>query len=106
MNLWEQIITIGVCALATICTRALPFLLFSRGKTPSYIRYLGNALPLAIFAMLVVYCLKDVPITTGWHGLPEALGILITISLHLWQRNFLLSIAGGTVFYMLLMRWM
>ena len=63
MTLTEQIITIGLCALATMLTRFLPFILFSgKRKTPEYIKYLGNALPAAIFGMLVVYCLKNVNI--------------------------------------------
>ncbi len=56
MILTQQIITIALCALGTMATRFLPFLLFSSRKpTPGYIRYLGNALPAAIFGMLVVY---------------------------------------------------
>ena len=58
----------------------------------------------AVIAMLVVYCLKDVSLLQGSHGVPEALGILMTVALHLWQRQMLLSIAGGTVFYMLLVQ--
>ena len=61
MSFSEEIATIALCALATILTRAVPFLVFSGKKpTPPYVRYLGDALPAAIFAMLVVYCLKDV----------------------------------------------
>jgi len=55
--------------------------------------------------MLVVYCLKNVSILTGSHGLPELLGILITAGLHFWKRQMLLSIAGGTVCYMLLIQF-
>ena len=48
MTLTQQIITITLCALGTMATRFLPFLLFSSRKpTPGYIRYLGNALPAA-----------------------------------------------------------
>ena len=105
MTLLEQIATVALCVLATMATRFLPFLIFKPGKpTPAYIQYLGKALPQAIFAMLVVSCLKDVSLLQGSHGVPEALGILMTVALHLWQRQMLLSIAGGTVFYMLLVQ--
>ena len=105
MTLLEQIATVALCVLATMATRFLPFLIFKPGKpTQAYIQYLGKALPQAIFAMLVVYCLKDVSLLQGSHGVPEALGILMTVALHLWQRQMLLSIAGGTVFYMLLVQ--
>ncbi|MFV0635478.1 branched-chain amino acid transporter permease [Mitsuokella sp.] len=106
MTLSEQVITIAMCAIGTMLTRFLPFLVFSSKKpTPDYIQYLGRALPCAIFAMLVVYCLKDVSFTTGNYGLPEMLGILITILLHRWKRQMLLSIAGGTISYMLLLQY-
>ena len=102
MSFSEEIATIALCALATILTRAVPFLVFSGKKpTPPYVRYLGDALPAAIFAMLVVYCLKDVAWLAAPHGVPELLGIAVTAALHLWKRQFLFSIAGGTIFYML-----
>jgi len=79
MTLTEQVITIAMCAAGTMATRFIPFLVFRESReTPDYIRYLGNALPLAIFGMLVVYCLKDVFFVSGRHGLPEATGIIIT----------------------------
>lgn len=104
MTLTQQFITIGLCALATMLTRFVPFLLFSGKKTPRFIQYLGQALPGAIFGMLVVYCLKGVNPMVYSHGLPEALAILVTVILHLWKRQMLVSIAGGTVCYMLLLQ--
>ena len=105
MTLTEQIITIAICALGTMATRFLPFLIFGGKKpTPRYIQYLGKALPGAIFAMLVVYCLRNVTPLTGSHALPELIAIAVTVGLHLWKRQTLLSIAGGTVVYMLLVQ--
>lgn len=106
MTLTQQIITIALCVLATMITRFLPFLVFSSSKpTPKYIRYLGDYLPPAIFGMLVVYCLKNVTLFAGSHGLPELIAILVTVGLHLWKRQMLLSIAAGTVCYMLLVQF-
>ena len=105
MTLTQQIITIAICALGTMATRFLPFVLFSdKRPTPCYVQYLGKALPAAIFGMLVVYCLKNVDLLSGGHGIPELMAILVTAGLHLWKRNMLLSIAGGTVGYMLLVQ--
>ncbi len=105
MTLAQQLITIGLCAAATMLTRFLPFLVFSAKRpTPKYIQYLGHALPGAIFAMLVVYCLKDVSILSGSHGLPELIAIAVTIALHLWKKQLLLSVAAGTICYMLLVQ--
>ena len=106
MTLTQQIITIALCAAATLLTRFLPFVLFSSKRpTPKYVHYLGKALPSAIFSMLVVYCLKGVSIVSGSHGLPELIAIVLTVALHLWRRQTLLSIASGTVAYMLLVQF-
>lgn len=105
MSVMEQIITIAVVALGTMLTRFLPFLLFPAGKpTPRYVQYLGKALPGAVFGLLVVYCLKNVSLLLGSHGLPELIAILVVAGLHLWKRQMLLSIAGGTICYMLLVQ--
>ncbi len=105
MTLGQQIVTIGMVILGTALTRFLPFLIFPAGRpTPKYIKYLGKVLPAAVFGLLVVYCLKDVSLFTGSHGLPEMISIAAVAGLHLWKRQMLLSIAGGTVCYMLLVQ--
>lgn len=104
MTLFEQIITIALMGIAVMLTRFLPFALFQGRKTPRYVQYLGTVLPSAVFGLLVVYCLKNVDITSGWHGAPEAIGIIVTIILHVWKRQMMLSIAGGTITYMILVQ--
>ena len=95
-----------VAAVVTAATRFIPFLIFSGKKpTPDIVVYLGKVLPYAIMGMLVVYCLKDVAFLSAPYGIPELLGCLVVALLHLWKRNTLLSIATGTVFYMLLIRF-
>lgn len=106
MTITQQVVTIGLCVLATLMTRFLPFLVFSSDrKTPAYVTYLGKALPAAIFGMLVIYCLKNVSFLSGTHGIPEIISIVAVILLHLYKRNMLLSIAAGTVCYMLLVQF-
>jgi len=96
---------IGMVILGTILTRFLPFMLFPAGKpTPKYIQYLGKVLPSAVFGLLVLYCLRDVSLAAGSHGIPELLSVAAVILLHVWKRQMLLSIAGGTVLYMLLVQ--
>lgn len=105
MTLTQEVITIALCVLGTMITRFLPFLVFSdRKPTPKYVQYLGQALPSAIFGMLVIYCLKNVSVLSKSHGIPELIAIAVTILLHLWKNQMLLSIAGGTVCYMLLVQ--
>lgn len=106
MTLTQQIITISLCASATILTRFLPFIIFSENKkTPEVIQYFGKYLPSAVFGMLVIYCLRKVSILQAPHALPEIISIIITVVLHLWKRQMLLSIAAGTISYMLLIHF-
>ena len=105
MTLWQQAITIAMCILGTQITRWITFIVFSSEKpTPKYIQYLGKALPAAVFGMLVVYCFKGISIFSGTRGIPEAIAILAIVIVHLWKKKMLLSIAVGTVVYMLLVQ--
>ena len=91
--------------LGTMVTRFLPFLIFPEGKEPpEFIQYLGKVLPYAVIGLLVIYCLKDVP-GSGTYGIPEFLAIVFIVLLHRWKKSILLSIGGGTVFYMLLVQF-
>ena len=95
-----------VAAVVTAALRFAPFLIFGRGKeTPALILYLGKVLPFAIMGMLVVYCMKDVAFLSAPYGIPELLGCAVVAVLHLWKRNTLLSIAAGTISYMLLVQF-
>lgn len=106
MTLLQQLITIAMVVLGTMITRFLPFIIFPQNKpVPKYIQYLGRALPPAVFGLLVIYCLKNVSVFTGSHSIPEAISILIVVFLHLLKRQILLSIAGGTICYMLLVQF-
>ena len=96
---------LGVSAACTLLLRALPFLIFTKNRPmPEWLHRLGNTLPMAIMAVLVVYCLKDAfadPVTTG---IPQAAGVLAVILSYKWKKNTLLSILAGTVVVMILMR--
>ncbi|MCR5250758.1 MAG: AzlD domain-containing protein [Lachnospiraceae bacterium] len=96
-------ILIALMALTTMALRFLPFLVFGK-KTPKYISYLGKVLPQAIIALLIVYCLKDVSLTTHPFGIPELLAGISVVVMQVWKRNAVLSILLGTAFYMLLIR--
>lgn len=106
MTLTQQIVTIAMVILGTMLTRFVPFFVFPAGKpTPKYVQYLGNVLPPAVFGLLIIYCLKNVSIFTGSHAIPELLAITLVIAFHTWKRQMLLSIAGGTIFYMILVQF-
>ncbi len=94
-----------VTAVCTFATRALPFIVFPKGREiPAAVLYLGKVLPAAVIGMLVVYCLRDTVLFSAPYGLPELIAVLVTALLHIWKRNNLLSIGAGTVLYMFLIQ--
>lgn len=100
----QSIVIIAICAVCTFLERAFPFLIFRGKEVPEIVRYLGRVLPMAIMATLVMYCLKGITFSSvaGWA--PTLLASAITALLHLWKRNTMLSIFGGTICYMLLVQ--
>lgn len=119
----QAILSILVMALVTFLTRALPFLLFDRGESPpKLVLYLGRVLPPAVIAMLIIYCLRTPALTVapeltanmsniwaavvsffvGWA--PQLISGAVVVLLHLWKKNDLLSIFGGTILYMFLVQ--
>lgn len=107
MTTSQQVITILLMALCVVLTRALPFLLFrSKESTPRFVTYLSDYLPSAVFGMLVIYCLKDINFLSGTHGAPQMLGVLICVLFHLLWKNMFVTIAGGTISYMLMIHFL
>lgn len=101
----QALASIAVMAAVTFLTRALPFLLFDRGDhPPRIVLYLGQVLPPAIIAMLIVYCLKGVSFASPAGWVPSLLAGLTGLVLHLWKKNDLISIFGATVLYMVLVQ--
>lgn len=102
----HAVLTVALTAAVTILIRFLPFMIFTKGrKTPEFIEYLGKVLPYSIMGMLVIFCLKNISFVNAPHGLPEIIACGVVAGLHIWKRNTLLSIIGGTACYMLLIRF-
>ncbi len=99
-------LTVLIIAAVTALLRFLPFLIFNeKRKVPEVILYLGRVLPYASMGMLVVYCYKSISFAAAPYGLPELIAGAAVVVLHLLKRNTLLSIAGGTLIYMILIRF-
>lgn len=105
VTIWQSVVLIAVVVLGTMLTRYLPFMIFPAGKpTPKYVQYLGEVLPYAVIGLLVVYSLKNTVLLAWPFGIPEAISIICIVLLHLWRKSMLLSIAAGTIIYMLLIQ--
>lgn len=100
----QMVLTFAVVVLATVLTRFLPYILFPQNRPiPKYISYLGKVLAPAVFGFLVVYCFRNVKLTTSPYGIPELIGVLIVLFSFLWKRSMFLSMILGTAAYMIIL---
>lgn len=105
INVSHSILLIVITALVTFATRALPFIIFhGERQMPAFIKNIADRLPPAIIAVLVIYCLKGALFEISTTAAASAIAIIAVVLLHLWKRNTLLSIAVGTVIYMVCIR--
>ena len=101
----KVIIAVLLSSLIIFFERAFPFILFSKREPPRLLQFIEKYIPPLVMISLVCYCLKDITFNTGAIGfIPYLCGAILTIILHLWKRNSLLSIFGGTAVYMVLIR--
>lgn len=101
----HAMLIIAVMGGAVLATRILPVLVFGRSdKIPEFILYLGKVIPYTAMGLLIVYCLRDVSILHGSHGLPELIALAAVTASYLWKRNTILSVIIGTVIYMFLVQ--
>lgn len=104
MNL-HSVLIVAVVAIVTIALRFLPFLIFGeKRKIPEVILYLGKVLPYAIMGMLIIYCLRGITTGGAEAGIAQMIACAVVVVLHLWKRNTLISIIGGTAVYMVLVQ--
>ena len=97
-----MVMTVTIVVAGTLLTRFGAFLIFPPGKkAPDFVLYLGKALPASVMGMLVVYTFKETVVLSYPYGIPE---LIVTVGLHLWKRNMLISIGAGTVVYMILVQ--
>lgn len=97
------------CGLITYGMRLLPFLVFDPKRgIPPLIKVLGEKLPPAVMATLVVYCLKDIYVLAqagDFYGMrPFIAGALATVVTQIFGKNSILSIIIGTLVYMIFLR--
>lgn len=97
------LVAVTVSAVITFGLRAFPFALFGGSrKMPETIVKLGKVLPATIMAVLIVYCVKDS--LDNVIGIPKLIAVLTVAGSYKWKHNTFVSIAVGTLMYMVLLR--
>ncbi|QEU90299.1 branched-chain amino acid transporter permease [Streptomyces kanamyceticus] len=90
-----------ITAAVTWTLRALPFAALAPLRASGTVQYLSTRMPAGVMLILVVYCLRDIPLTQP-RALAPVVALAVTVGLHLWRRNALLSIVGGTAVHVIL----
>ncbi|MFD8783001.1 branched-chain amino acid transporter permease [Kitasatospora sp. NPDC059599] len=85
----------AVSAAVTWGLRALPFTALAPLRASRTVRHLSTRMPAGVMVILLVYCLRDLPLSHARAAAP-LVALAVTVGLHLWRRNVLLSIVGGT----------
>ncbi len=99
-------LTIALTTVLLFFYRGAPFFIFSKREPPAALKFVEKCLPPLIIATLIVYCLKDINFSARPYGAPYFIAIAATVALHLWKKNSMLSIFGGTILFMVLNRMM
>ena len=104
LTIVQVIITTLLISLIIFAERAFPFLLFSKHEPPAIINFIEKYIPPMVMAALLVYCLKDISLCKEQIMPVEFIALTITVLLHLWKHNSLVSIFSGTFAYMMLQK--
>ena len=107
MRPWYILLAIVMSALITFGLRALPFVLFRGGRSmPEWMQRLGQILPSAIMAVLIVYCLKGAKSNPIGIGIPGIIAVAVVVASYKRKHNTFISIIVGTAAYMIMLRCM
>ena len=96
---------VAVASIVTIAIRFIPFILFPESReVPKLLTYFSKVLPPAIMGMLVVYCFRNTAALEYPYAIPEIIATAVVVGSYVWKKNILVSIASGTVLYMVLVQ--
>ena len=87
---------LAAAVAVTFALRALPFVARAAIRESRLLADLGRWMPLGAVTVLAVYCLSLVELDGPGHGAGPVAGLVVTVAVHLWRRDVLLSVVLGT----------
>ncbi|MFH5824768.1 branched-chain amino acid transporter permease [Georgenia sp. AZ-5] len=96
---------LAVAVAITVTLRALPFAAKRALSDSPLLANFGRWMPLGAVAILAIYCLSAIEVTNPAAAAGPLAGTAVTIALHLWRRNAVLSIVAGTTACLLVTNW-
>ncbi len=102
LSIVDALISVPIMTVIIFLLRYFPFAFFSKRTPPPLFNYVGKYLPPMVMAILIVYSLQSIDFSIKPYGLAHLAGCLFTIVVHLWKKNAMISIFGGTIVYMVI----
>ncbi|WP_068279258.1 branched-chain amino acid transporter permease [Aldersonia kunmingensis] len=90
-------LALGVTVAITLALRAAPFGVRKAMADSDLLADIGRWMPLGAVVILATYCIATIDFSGTAHGLPEITGVAVTVAVHLWRRNAVVSILAGTI---------
>ena len=106
MSVTKALLVSLLIGLIIFCERLFPFAVFSRRKPGKLIHIFERYIPPVVMLGLLIYSMRNVRFSVLNLWLPQISAITFTIVTYLWKKNTLVSIFGGTIIYMILIRVM
>ncbi|MCD4557762.1 branched-chain amino acid transporter permease [Schaalia sp. lx-100] len=97
-----MLIAILIAGTITWALRAFPFLIIVPLSKSTLIEFLRERMPLGIMLILAVYTLHDIGNVSGISAAATLSSLAVTVLIHLWKHNLILSIFAGTALNVLL----
>ncbi|MDR2602795.1 MAG: AzlD domain-containing protein [Spirochaetaceae bacterium] len=108
LNLGQAFLYTFVMAVTIFLCRIFPFIVF-RNKTDGvktgadkFIAFVENTAPAVVTTVLAFNSISSGAVSANKDAFALFAASLVTVFLHIWKRNALLSIASGTAVYVLL----
>ncbi|WP_144793819.1 branched-chain amino acid transporter permease [Kocuria palustris] len=93
---------VAVAAAVTWALRALPFAMLAPLQESRLLPYIGDRLAVGVMIILVIYTLQDLDLVAMSVSIPAAVALAVTVGLHLWRGNMVLSLVAGTLTHVVL----
>ena len=94
-----------VAAVITFLLRLLPFGLKKALAGSELLDALSHWIPLGAVALLAIYAVAKIDYSSFATAAPYLAGLVVTVAVHLWRKNMVLSMVAGTVTCVVLANW-
>ena len=88
---------LAISIAITVALRAIPFAVKNALRESVLVADVGRWMPLGAITILAVYALSTIDVARWPNGIPELAGVAVTVALHKWRHNAVLSILAGTL---------